>query len=80
MGYEGELKKKLTEKKRENLDKLPATTRPLGVSLNVWVKRNEDGKGSGQYDFTSLLVSDKKKLLKNQPGKVYSPRNVSGNK
>lgn len=33
-------------------------------------KTNADGKGSGQYDFTSLLGSDKKKLLKDLPSKL----------
>lgn len=36
----------------------------------MWGKRNEDGKGSGQHDFTSLLGSDKKKLLKDLPDKL----------
>ena len=32
-------------------------------------KRSADGKASGQYDFTSLTGSDKKKLLKELPNK-----------
>lgn len=31
---------------------------------------NADGKGSGSYDWTSLVGSEKKKLLKNLPGKL----------
>jgi hypothetical protein len=32
-------------------------------------EKNADGKGSGQYDFTSLMGADKKKLLKELPSK-----------
>ena len=35
----------------------------------VLTKKNEDGRGSGQYDFTSLLGADKKKLLASLPNK-----------
>lgn len=35
-----------------------------GISFDIWEKTNADGKGSGQYDFTSLLGSDKKKITK----------------
>ena len=62
--------KKKSEEKNDHLDKLQATIRSLGVSFDVWGKRNEDGKGSGQHDFTSLLGSDKKKLLKDLPDKL----------
>ena len=41
-----------------------------GVSFNVWEKRNADGKGSSIYDFTSLMGSDKKLLLKHLPEKL----------
>ena len=34
--------------------------------------KNADGKGSGQYDFTSLLGSDKKKLLATLPQKLVT--------
>ena len=40
-----------------------------GVSLNVWEKKNADGKGSDMYDFTSLMGSDKK-LLGESPGQI----------
>jgi len=36
---------------------------PVGFPLTFGKKTNADGKGSGQYDFKSLLGS--KKLLKN---------------
>jgi hypothetical protein len=41
-----------------------------GVSFNVWEKKNADGKASGIYDFTSLMGSDKKLLLKHLPEKL----------
>ena len=41
-----------------------------GVSFNVWEKVDADGKGSGLYDFTSLMGSDKKLLLENLPEKL----------
>ena len=65
--------------KKENLDKPPSqrsdkhlkavvkSIRDCGVSFNVWEKLNGDGKGSGLYDFTSLMGSDKKLLLKKLP-------------
>jgi len=40
------------------------------VCFNVWGKRNADGKGSGSYDFTSSMGSDKKLLLQHLPAKL----------
>ena len=40
------------------------------VCFNVWEKRDADGKGSGSYDFTSLMGSDKKLLLQHLPAKL----------
>ena len=65
--------------KKENVDKPPGqrndkhlralvkAIRNCGVSFNIWEKSNGDGKGSGLYDFTSLMGSDKKLLLKKLP-------------
>jgi len=36
----------------------------VGFPLTFGKKTNADGKGSGQYDFTSLPGSDKKKITK----------------
>lgn len=33
----------------------------------MWDKKNADEKGSGLYDWTSLLGSDKKKLMNTLP-------------
>jgi hypothetical protein len=68
--------------KKDNLDKPPIqrqnkhqddllkAIRSCGVTFNIWGKQNADGKGSGLYDFTSLMGSDKKLLLKTLPNKL----------
>lgn len=38
-----------------------------GVTFWVWEKKNADGKGSGTYDWTSLMGNEKKLLLKTFP-------------
>ena len=62
--------KRKSQHKNEHLNNLKATIRSCGVSFDIWEKTNADGKGSGQYDFTSLLGSDKKKLLNELPTKL----------
>ena len=44
--------------------------RSCGVSFDIWEKTNVDGKGSGTYDFTSLVGNDKKQLLRELPSKL----------
>ena len=44
----------------------------LGITFLVWEKTNADGKGSGSYDWTSLMGSDKKKLLHLLPSQLKS--------
>lgn len=68
--------------RKENLNKAPSQRcdyhlqslvkciSSCGVSFSVWEKMDADGKGSGLYDFTSLLGSDKKLLLKALPDKL----------
>ena len=41
-----------------------------GVSFGVWEKQNVDGRGSGLFDFTSLMGTDKKLLLQKLPAKL----------
>ncbi|XP_048584929.1 uncharacterized protein LOC116603099 [Nematostella vectensis] len=53
-----------------HLSQLVQTIRSCGVSFQVWEKLNADGRGSGTYDFTSLMGSDRKKLLKKLPEKL----------
>lgn len=48
-----------------------------GVSFRVWEKKNADGKGSGTYDWTSLMGNEKKILLKTLPG--HLPSNLHPN-
>jgi hypothetical protein len=68
--------------KKENMNKAPSQRSDYhlqslvkcisscGVSFNVWEKMDADGRGSGLHDFTSLMGSDKKLLLKALPDKL----------
>ena len=67
-----DLNKKRGEKKGVHRERLQAAVRSCGVSFDIWEKTNADGKGSGTYDFTSLLGNDKKQLLRELPGKILS--------
>ena len=67
-----DLNKKRGEKKGVYRERLQAAVRSCGVSFDIWEKTNADGKGSGTYDFTSLLGNDKKQLLRELPGKILS--------
>ena len=42
----------------------------LGVTFNIWEKKNADGGGSSIHDWTSLLGSDKRKLMNNLPAQL----------
>ncbi|CAH3172702.1 unnamed protein product [Porites lobata] len=53
-----------------HLDSLVKAICSCGVSFSVWEKQNADGKGSGLYDFTSLMGTDKKLLLEKLPAKL----------
>ncbi len=46
-----------------HLKKLINTIGSCGISFDVWEKRDADRKSSGRHDWTSLLGSDKKRLL-----------------
>ena len=54
----------ITEKTKVHLDKLIEAINSCGVSFSVWEKRNADGKGSGTYEWTSLMGDDRKTPLK----------------
>ena len=41
-----------------------------GISFSIWNKRNADGSESQIKEFTSLLGTQKKKLLNNLPSKL----------
>ena len=62
--------KRTGEQKNTRLTNLQTSIRSSGISCDIWEKTNADGKGSAHYDFTSLLGSDKKKLLRELPGKL----------
>lgn len=53
-----------------HVDKLTQAINSCGVSFSVWEKRNADGKGSGTWDWTSLMGDDRKTLLKVLPCKL----------
>lgn len=42
----------------------------LGISFSIWNKKNADGSESQVKEFTSLLGSQKKKLLNGLPSKL----------
>jgi len=69
---EADLNKKRGEEKGLYLKKLVKEINKTGITFNVWEKKNADGKGSGLYDWTSLLGSDKKKLMNKLPGQLES--------
>ena len=53
-----------------HLNALVKCINSCGVCFSVWEKKNADGKGSGTFDFTSLMASDKKLLLEHLPAKL----------
>lgn len=59
------LKKSPNQRTTKHVDALLSAVRSCGVCFSIWEKKNADGGGSGKYDCTSLMGSDKKLLLKN---------------
>ena len=70
MGQKENLNKPPSQTNDKHLQALIKAVKSCGISFSVWEKRNGDGKGSGLYDFTSLMGSDKKIMLKKLPGKL----------
>lgn len=68
--------KKRGEPKKLHIEKLQSTIRSCGIIFDIWEKTNADGKTAGEYDFTSLLGSDKKKLLHDLPDKLNANAEV----
>ena len=58
------------QKKGINLSKLVKAINSLGISFSIWNKKNADGSESQVKEFTSLLGSQKKKLLNGLPSKL----------
>ena len=73
------LNKRPMDRSNKNLDALIKCIRSCGISFNVWEKAEEDCRG-GLYEFTSLMGSDKRLLLKTLPSKLATilPDNTSG--
>lgn len=67
---ESDLGKKRGEKKGIYLEALVSTINKIGIPFSVWGKKNADGKGSGSYEWTSLIGSDKKKLMELLPAQL----------
>ena len=53
--------KKKSLEKSQHVKKLVEAINNCGVSFSTWEKRNADGKGSGTWDWTSLMGDDRKK-------------------
>ena len=51
----------------QHLQEAVQTINKCGVTFHVWEKKNADGKGSGTYDWTSLMGNEKKTVAKNLP-------------
>lgn len=64
------LSKPPKDRTSQHIDELVNAISSCGISFTVWEKRDGDGKSSGVYDFTSLMGSDKKLLLKKLPDKL----------
>lgn len=47
--------------------KLLSAMKKCGVTFSIWKKPDENGNSSDKYDWTSLMGTDKKKLLENLP-------------
>ena len=48
-------------------DNFVKIVRACGVSFDIWETRNADGRGSGDYTFTSLTGDNIKKILYRLP-------------
>lgn len=59
------------QKKGIHLEKLIKSINDLGITFSIWNKKNADGSESSIKEFTSLLGSQKKKLLHEFPSKFY---------
>lgn len=67
---EADMSKKRGEKKGIYLEALVSTINKIGIPFSIWEKKNADGRGSGTYEWTSLIGSDKKKLMELLPAQL----------
>ena len=68
---EDNFNKRPCEKTPSHLNALIAAINSCGVCFQVWAKKDANGSRSGTFDFTSLMGSDKKLLLKHLPEKLH---------
>ena len=61
-----DINKTSREDKNVYLKKFVKAINGLGVTFNIWEKKNADGGGNSIHDWTSLLGSDKRKLMNTQ--------------
>jgi hypothetical protein len=47
--------------------KMLKAIKKCGVTFNIWQKSDENGYATDKYDWTSLMGTDKKKMLKSLP-------------
>lgn len=52
------------------MERLISTINSSGIKFSIWEKKNVDGKGSGVYEWSSLIGSERKKLMKLLPGQL----------
>lgn len=71
--------KKKSLEKSQHVKKRVEAINNCGVSFSIWEKRNADGKGSGTWDWTSLMGDDRKKLLRELPKRLASFNSIQKN-
>ena len=50
-----------------SLRQVEAAAAACGITFKIWEVKDQDGKGSGKYDSTSLMGTDMKKMLRLLP-------------
>lgn len=65
-----QLKRKRSIEKSVHIKQLVSLINKCGVNFTIWEKRNAYTKGSGAWDWTSLIGDDRKKLLRELPEKL----------
>lgn len=56
----------------QHLQEAVQTINKCGVTFHVSEKKNADGKGSGTYNWTSLMGNEKKTVAKNLPWTLFN--------
>lgn len=71
--------KKRSVEKSQHVINLVKAINNCGVSFSIWEKRNADGRGSGTWDWTSLMGNDRKKLLRELPKRLANSNCIQKN-